>query len=28
MPLEEGLIDVTVYLSPIETPAGPDAPSS
>ena len=28
MPLEEGLIDVTVYLAPIETLPGPAAPSS
>jgi hypothetical protein len=27
-PLEEGLIDVTVFLAPIETPSGPGAPSS
>ncbi len=27
-PLEEGLIDVTVFLATIETPAGPGAPSS
>lgn len=26
-PLEEGLIDVTVFLAPIETPPGPDAPT-
>jgi hypothetical protein len=27
MPLEEGLIDVTVYLAPVEIPSGPDAPA-
>ncbi len=27
MPLEEGLIEVKVYLAPIEAPSGPGAPA-